>query len=392
MAEPDEADRRHLALLSPCGSDAVPVEAPARPPAAAPCRPPPRRPAPSPRPACRQRGRRSLSISSARTPSTKSCAASTRCTIRYSKRNASSIDRSAAAAELGEGERQGERRLPASSPAASAPKPPGSAASRSHDLRQRRRAEAAIDPPAAARAAALVRRRLELGEALGDGSSCASAASRACDQRRARARASRSDGTACVPTPASRQSAPSSRGPGQAQIHADLARAARQEPGPADVGEEADAGLGHGEQRALGDDAEAAVHRDPDAAAHGDAVEQGDVGLGEGVDAPVQPVLVAEERHRRRDAARRAPARSTATMSPPAQKARPGAGLTSTAPIPRSSRQSASCALRARTMAWVSAFSACCRSRITTPSRPRRSKRMSGRSFGQQPARDDHAA
>ena len=48
----------------------------------------------SPRPACRQRGRRSLSISSARTPSTKSCADSTRCTIRYSKRNASSIDSS----------------------------------------------------------------------------------------------------------------------------------------------------------------------------------------------------------------------------------------------------------------------------------------------------------
>ncbi len=88
-----------------------------------------------------------------------------------------------------------------------------------------------------------------------------------------------------------------------------------------------------------------AMHRDADAAAHGDAVDAGDVGLGVGVDAPVQPVLVAEERHRRGHAAGPQADRSTATMSPPAQNARPGAALTRTAPISSSSRHRASCRL-----------------------------------------------
>ena len=54
---------------------------------------------------------------------------------------------------------------------------------------------------------------------------------------------------------------------------------ARQRVGRADVGEEADADLGHGEKVAIAGDAVAAVQRDADAAAHDDAVDERDVGL-----------------------------------------------------------------------------------------------------------------
>ena len=66
---------------------------------------------------------------------------------------------------------------------------------------------------------------------------------------------------------------------GQRAIGAELARHARQEPGGADVGKEADADLRHGEGIAVAGDAVRAVHRNADAAAHDDAVDQRDIGL-----------------------------------------------------------------------------------------------------------------
>src|SRR3546814_8329187 len=63
----------------------------------------------------------------------------------------------------------------------------------------------------------------------------------------------------------------------------------------ADIGKEADADLRHGQQGAVAGDAMAAVHRDADPAAHGDAVDQRHIGLAEGVDQPVEAVLLAEK-------------------------------------------------------------------------------------------------
>ena len=82
--------------------------------------------------------------------------------------------------------------------------------------------------------------------------------------------------------------------------------ASRQQPGAADVGDQADAGLGHGEPRALGDDAVARVAGEADAAAHDDAVLDGDVGLGVAADQRIERVLVAPERARERRSLRAA--------------------------------------------------------------------------------------
>jgi hypothetical protein len=67
----------------------------------------------------------------------------------------------------------------------------------------------------------------------------------------------------------------------------------------ADVGEEADADLRHGEQRVLRHDPVRAVEGNANAAAHDDAVDQRDVRLGKACDPGVQPVLVGEEPDRR---------------------------------------------------------------------------------------------
>ena len=83
---------------------------------------------------------------------------------------------------------------------------------------------------------------------------------------------------------------------GQRQIPAEPPRQPRQEPAAANVWEETDASLRHGEHGILGRDTHAAQHRHTDAAAHDDAVHEGDVGLGIVVDAPVDDVLVPEER------------------------------------------------------------------------------------------------
>src|SRR5262249_57942229 len=76
---------------------------------------------------------------------------------------------------------------------------------------------------------------------------------------------------------------------------AELAGQARQEPGRADVGEEADADLRHGELETVARDPVRAVDRHADAAAHDDAVDQRDVWLGVMLDRRVERVLVAPE-------------------------------------------------------------------------------------------------
>ena len=82
---------------------------------------------------------------------------------------------------------------------------------------------------------------------------------------------------------------------GQRQEGAQRTRQARQEIAAADIGEQADGGLRHGEQELLARHRMRAVHREADAAAHVDAVDQRDPRLGEAVDAAVDDVLVAEE-------------------------------------------------------------------------------------------------
>ncbi len=98
-----------------------------------------------------------------------------------------------------------------------------------------------------------------------------------------------------VGEPAEQRVGSSHGGPGEGEMGAEPTRRAPEEPGPADVGDEADAGLGHGDAGALGDDPNAAVGRDTDAAAHDDAVHEGHVRLGVAGDAGVEPVLVAPE-------------------------------------------------------------------------------------------------
>ena len=81
----------------------------------------------------------------------------------------------------------------------------------------------------------------------------------------------------------------------QGEIKAEFPRQARQEPAAADIGKEADAGLGHREHRLFRHDPVRAVKGDADAAAHRNAVDQRDIGFGETRNRRVQPVLVGEE-------------------------------------------------------------------------------------------------
>ena len=119
---------------------------------------------------------------------------------------------------------------------------------------------------------------------------------------------------------------------GQPQVDADRARRIRQQPRAADVGDQADARLRHGEPRALGDDAVAGVAGEADAAAHDDAVLDGDVGLGVAADQRVEPVLLAPERARSRPiparGCRRARARRRRRTAPGRRRRRAGRGST----------------------------------------------------------------
>ena len=82
---------------------------------------------------------------------------------------------------------------------------------------------------------------------------------------------------------------------GRGEQRADAARQAREHVGGADVGEEADADLGHGEQAALADDAMRSVGEQAHPAAHDDAVDQRYARLGIARDAAVEPVFLAPE-------------------------------------------------------------------------------------------------
>ena len=302
---PMKSDRRHLALLSPAGSDAVPIEAPDRPPAAAPCRPRPRRPAPRRDPHAASAVADPCRSAARGRPRRNHGADSTRCTIRYSRRNASSIERPAPAPQLGEGERQGERRLRGQLASCSAPKPPGSAASRSMISAKCRAAEARDRSPVAARAGRCSSTPSSVSSARHSAmAACGSPAARACDQPAPRARQpvrparhaspprrrrSRHRSAVAPVRPRYMPTSPGQRGRNQ------VPPTSGKKPMPV-------SGMANRVRSVA--IAEVAMHRDPDPAAHGDAVEQGDIGLGIGVDAPVQAVLVVEERHRRRDAAR----------------------------------------------------------------------------------------
>ncbi len=77
-------------------------------------------------------------------------------------------------------------------------------------------------------------------------------------------------------------------------------------PAAADVGEEADAGLRHGEGGPLGGDAPPRRRRDADPAAHGDPVHHRDDRLGIGEEQVVEAVFGEEEFARRRAALPRA--------------------------------------------------------------------------------------
>ncbi|BDH56024.1 hypothetical protein MTP03_09630 [Tsukamurella sp. PLM1] len=82
---------------------------------------------------------------------------------------------------------------------------------------------------------------------------------------------------------------------GHAHELAEAPRQAAQQVGGADIGEEADRDLGHGDERLLRDHAVRAVDRDAHAATHVHAVDERDHGLGELREAQVHVVLVAEE-------------------------------------------------------------------------------------------------
>ena len=83
---------------------------------------------------------------------------------------------------------------------------------------------------------------------------------------------------------------------GQRAIGTKLTRQARQEPGRADIGKEADADLGHREQIPVAGDAMRAVHREADATTHHDPVDQRDVRFGITLDESVEGVFLAPER------------------------------------------------------------------------------------------------
>ncbi len=86
---------------------------------------------------------------------------------------------------------------------------------------------------------------------------------------------------------------------GQGQVEPRTTRQAGQEPPGADVGEQADAGLGHGEGRAFGGHLIARGPADADPAAHGHPVHHRDHRLGIAEDQVVQLVLDEEEPPRR---------------------------------------------------------------------------------------------
>src|SRR5262245_41703880 len=85
---------------------------------------------------------------------------------------------------------------------------------------------------------------------------------------------------------------------GEAAIGSEFARQPRQEPGRADVWEEADTHLWHGEGEAVAGNAVRAVHGNADPTAHHYAVNQRDVGLAVGLDHGVEAIFVAPEAER----------------------------------------------------------------------------------------------
>ena len=95
--------------------------------------------------------------------------------------------------------------------------------------------------------------------------------------------------------PKSRRTDPRDGKPRDGAADADLAGHARKEPGAAHIGEEADAGLGHGEQGVLGDQPMGAVDRHPDAAAHDHTVDERHIGLGIGVNTVIEAIFVPVE-------------------------------------------------------------------------------------------------
>lgn len=83
-------------------------------------------------------------------------------------------------------------------------------------------------------------------------------------------------------------------GAGETEVGANLARHPGKEEGSADVGEEANLGLGHGEDGALGGDSEGGVDAETNTTSHGDAVEDSHVGPGVGGNQVVELVFKAE--------------------------------------------------------------------------------------------------
>ena len=82
---------------------------------------------------------------------------------------------------------------------------------------------------------------------------------------------------------------------GQRDIFAKVAGEAREIPAAADIGEQADPGLGHREARILGGDAEFGGHRYADPAAHRDPVHERDHRLGIGEQCVVELIFNTEE-------------------------------------------------------------------------------------------------
>ena len=127
----------------------------------------------------------------------------------------------------------------------------------------------------------------------GPGSSCRSSSTGSTGSASARAAGSRrsAGGDAVRHQPQPVGIGPADGAPGQRQIHADLVRHAREGPAHAVVGEQADAGLGHGEAVALAGDPVRAVEGDADARAHHHAVDQRDGRLGEALEQPVERIF-----------------------------------------------------------------------------------------------------
>jgi len=84
-------------------------------------------------------------------------------------------------------------------------------------------------------------------------------------------------------------------GGGHHQIFADAPRRAGQQPAAADIGDQADAGFGHGDLGGIADDPVAGMAADADAAAHDEALHEGQDGLGVIGDGRIHAVFVEEE-------------------------------------------------------------------------------------------------